>query len=65
MGISEGNGSQHTAILGIGSYRPSRVIPNVPMPRRVQTVRTNSRCSFLAELSITVPSAATHPSAAK
>jgi 3-oxoacyl-[acyl-carrier-protein] synthase-3 len=28
MSLTNGPGSQHATILGIGSYRPSRVIPN-------------------------------------
>ena len=54
--------------LGSIPGNPSRtcvVMPYVPMPSRVQTVRKNSRSALLAEFMITVPSAATQPSAAK
>src|SRR5919112_1143562 len=37
MPIQEGSGSQHTAILGIGSYRPSRVIPNAEIVERIDS----------------------------
>ena len=35
MGIQESAGAQHTAILGIGSYRPSRVVPNSEIVDRI------------------------------
>jgi 3-oxoacyl-[acyl-carrier-protein] synthase-3 len=37
MGIQEAAGSKHTAILGIGSYRPSRVIPNAEIIERIDS----------------------------
>jgi 3-oxoacyl-[acyl-carrier-protein] synthase III len=35
--LSPSAGSQHTAILGIGSYRPSRVIPNAEIIERIDS----------------------------
>jgi 3-oxoacyl-[acyl-carrier-protein] synthase-3 len=37
MGIQESAGAQHTAILGIGSYRPSRVVPNSEIVDRIDS----------------------------
>ncbi len=37
MSIQEATGSQHAAILGIGSYRPSRVIPNAEIIERIDS----------------------------
>src|SRR5919112_4113160 len=37
MPIQEGSGSQHTAILGLGAYRPSRVVPNAEIIERIDS----------------------------
>ena len=37
MSIQESTGAQHTAILGIGSYRPSRVVPNSEIVDRIDS----------------------------
>jgi 3-oxoacyl-[acyl-carrier-protein] synthase III len=37
MSIQDSTGAQHTAILGIGSYRPSRVVPNSEIVDRIDS----------------------------
>ena len=36
-GLVSSTGTQHAAILGIGTYRPSRVIPNAEIVDRIDS----------------------------
>ena len=37
MAIQEATGTRHAAILGIGTYRPSRVVPNSELVERIDS----------------------------